>query len=287
MAATSGRGFYADVQQFRITDTVTLSCFQPPCGGSPFLLHAGDSMLMIDTGYGIYHEDMMALFARYGLGDPRKLTSIIVTHADADHAGASGFFSVPVFMHEGTHRIIETNDRSYGQQNELSALNAFYTRMVNLFSRYRTPQDIRHFGPPSGTKRGIFPVIGTVGFAGITLEVLDGLGGHCHGQVFLYSRGHGLLFTADSVINFTSMSKERAEYSSLAAFLIGSVNVDSDHAKAERTALLALAAETDETLKGTGRRCLICCGHGEVSVLENGKLVSAGSVEKYTAGTTG
>jgi hypothetical protein len=83
------------------------------------------------------------------------------------------------------------------------------------------------------------------------------------------------------------MTKERGEYSSLAAFLIGSVNVDSDHAKAERAALLALARETDTALAGSGRRCLICCGHGEVSVLENGKLVSAGSVEKYTAGTTG
>jgi len=284
MAATTGSRFYADVQQFPVTGTVTLSCFQPPCGGSLYLLHTEDEILMIDTGYGIYHDDMMAMLARYGLGDLRKLNRIVVTHADADHAGASGFFSVPVLMHEGTQRIIETNDRSYGQQNELSALNAFYTRMVNLFSHYRTPKEIRPFGQPDGTKRGIFPVIGTITFAGITLEVLDGLGGHCHGQVFLHSREHGLLFTADSVINFASMTKERAEYSSLAAFLIGSVNVDSDHAKEERTALLALAAETDAAIKESGRQCLICCGHGAVSVLKDGKLAAAGEIRKYEAG---
>ena len=113
----------------------------------------------------------------------------------------------------------------------------------------------------------------------VELEVLDGLGGHTHGQVFLYSRDHGLLFTADGLINFASLTKERADYSSLAAFLVTSVNVDSEYAKKERVALLALAQETDAALSGTGKRCLVCGGHGAVSVVENGKLAVAGTIE--------
>ena len=111
MNRTNGHGFYADVQRFSVTDTVTLHCFQPPCGGSLFVLSTPDEMVMIDTGYGIYHDSVMAMLAQYGLGEEKKLSRIIVTHADADHCGAAGFFTVPVFMHEGTLDILKTNNR--------------------------------------------------------------------------------------------------------------------------------------------------------------------------------
>jgi glyoxylase-like metal-dependent hydrolase (beta-lactamase superfamily II) len=281
MKATSGGTFYADIQKFPLTGTTTLFCFQLPCGGNVFLIRAGDDMVMVDTGYGIYHHDIMKMLSRYGLADFSCLSRIIVTHADADHCGAAGFFSVPTLMHEGTREIIRTNNRAYGSRNEDSVLEAFYTKMINLFSKFKTPSDIRCFEGSAGATRGIFPVIGTVETGGITLEVLESLGGHTFGMIFLYSREQGLLFAADSVINFASLSKERADYSSLAAFLVTSVNVDSERATKERKALLELARETDESLKMSGKRCLICGGHGAVSVLENGKLVPAGAVERY------
>jgi glyoxylase-like metal-dependent hydrolase (beta-lactamase superfamily II) len=283
MKATSGSNFYAAVQQFAITPDTTLYCFQPPCGGSVFLIRTPEELVMIDTGYGIYHPDVIAMFSRYGAGDIRKLSRIIVTHADADHCGASGLFAVPVYMHRDTLEILRTNNRAYGSRSQESVLEEFYTKMINLFSRFAIPSDIRCFPGPAGLTRGIFPVIGTVRTGGLELEVLEGLGGHTCGQVFLYSRAHGLLFAADSVINFASLTKERADYSSLAAFLVTSVNVDSDRAKQERIALMALAGETDRALASTGRRCLICGGHGAVSVLENGKLVPYGAIEHYEA----
>jgi glyoxylase-like metal-dependent hydrolase (beta-lactamase superfamily II)/ACT domain-containing protein len=281
MNRTNGPGFYADVQRFFVTDKVTLHCFQPPCGGSLFVLSTPCEMLMIDTGYGIYHDSVMAMLAQYGLGEERKLSRIIVTHADADHCGAAGFFTVPVFMHEGTLDIIRTNNRAYGSTSDHASLDEFYTKMINLFSKFNTPMDTPCFGKPDDTMRGIFPVIGRFEIGDVPFEVLDGLGGHTYGQVFLYSREYGILFTADSVINFGSMTKERADYSSLAAFLVTSVNVDSGLASLERKGLLALSQETDAALSGTGRHGLICGGHGAVSVVENGKLAVAGTIERY------
>jgi glyoxylase-like metal-dependent hydrolase (beta-lactamase superfamily II) len=287
MNRTNGPGFYADVQRFPVTGLVTLHCFQPPCGGSLFMLSTPGEMIMIDTGYGIYHDSVMAMLARYGLGEGKKLSRVIVTHADADHCGAAGFFTVPAFMHEGTLDILKTNNRSYGSRSDHASLDEFYTKMINLFSRFNTPEDIRCFGPAEGTTRGIFPVIGRFTIGDIELEVLDGLGGHTHGQVFLYSKDRGLLFTADGAINFASLTRERADYSSLAAFLVTSVNVDSERASKERKALIALAQETDAALAGSGRRCLLCCGHGAVSVVENGKLAVTGTIERYGAGKSG
>lgn len=283
MNRTNGPGFYADVQRFPITPAVTLHCFQPPCGGSVFLLTAPGDTVMIDTGYGIYHDAIMAMLSNYGIGDPSALSRIIVTHADADHCGGAGFFSVPAFMHPGTLEIIRTNNRACGSRSDHASLDEFYTRMINLFSRFNTPSEIRTFDAFGGAKRGIFPIIGRFAIGDVELEVLDGLGGHTHGQVFLYSRDHGLLFTADSVINFSSLTKERADYSSLAAFLVTSVNVDSTNARNERKGLLDLARETDTALSGTGRRCLICCGHGAVSVLDGAQIITAGTIERYRA----
>ena len=101
------------------------------------------------------------------------------------------------------------------------------------------------FPRDTGITRGGFPVIAEVSAGDLGFEVLEGLGGHTVGQVFLFCPEEGLLFAADSLINFASLSAERAEYSSLAAFLVTSVNVDSDLAKKERQLLLELAGETD------------------------------------------
>ena len=252
MGATIRDRFYADVQKFQITEQCTLFCFQLPCGGNIFLIATGDEKVLIDTGYGIYHQDVLSMLSRYDPGNERQVTRIIVTHADADHCGAAGYFTAPVFMHEGTLAIIKKNNRAYGSRSENSVLEEFYTKMINLFSHFNSPAETECFSQHRVKMRGIFPVIGFVTIGDVELEVLEGLGGHTCGQIYLYSQKEGLLFAADSLINFSSLTKERADYSSLAAFLVTSVNVDSDLAKKERKALLEIASETDTILSKTG-----------------------------------
>jgi glyoxylase-like metal-dependent hydrolase (beta-lactamase superfamily II)/ACT domain-containing protein len=281
LRATTGKNFYADVQKFVVTARVDLFCFQLPCGGNIYVLSSGKACVMIDTGYGIYHDDIMAMFSHFDLGDQDRFTRLVISHADADHCGAGGFYSAGALMHSGTRDIIKTNNRAYGSKSEHSVLEAFYTKMINLFSRFCPPRKITCLPPAGSTTRSIFPVLKTITLGDVSLEVLEGLGGHTHGQIYLYSRDEGLLFTADAVINFSSLTQERASYNSLADFLVTSVNVDSDLARRERKALLELAADTDQYLAVLKKRCRICCGHGAVSVLENGKLVSTGEVIRY------
>ncbi|HDH41132.1 MAG TPA: hypothetical protein ENG12_01815 [Candidatus Altiarchaeales archaeon] len=61
-----------------------------------------------------------------------------------------------------------------------------------------------------------------------------------------------------------------------------SVNVDSEKARLERRALLDLAAEVDEDMSARGGRCLLCCGHGAVSILSGDGMETYGRVERYT-----
>jgi glyoxylase-like metal-dependent hydrolase (beta-lactamase superfamily II) len=128
LGITTREKIYAEVQKFPLTESSTLFCFQLPSSGNIFLIATAGENVMIDTGYGIYHPDVMAMLSRYGCGDERKISRIIITHADADHCSAAGFFTAPVFIHKGTLAIIKKNNRAYGSRCEHSVLEEFYTK---------------------------------------------------------------------------------------------------------------------------------------------------------------
>jgi len=279
---TSGRGFYADIQRIKIEKGIELFCFQMPCGGNIFILNTPEEMLMIDTGFGIYYSDVVRMFQHYGLGDLNRLSRIFITHADADHAGAGGFYNTPSYMHQGTVEIIEKANRAYGSRVEGYILEEVYTKLINLFSKFTPPKKIETFPMQVLGLRNIFPIIYRFQVGPLNFEVLESLGGHLYGQVFFFCPEYGLLFTGDSLMNFKSFTSERKRFNTLAKILMTSVNVDSEIAAKEREALLEIATETDAQLAAQGRRCLICGGHGTVSVLKEKELEVYGEVEHYT-----
>lgn len=286
---TSGGNFYAYVQRVRIKDDIELFCFQPPCGGNIYLFDTPFERVMIDTGYGIYFQDIVNMLQHYGLGDLSRLKRIYITHADADHCGAAGCFPAPSYLNRETFLITRETSRAYGSSNQGCILEEVYTKIINLFSKFNPPADIVLFPEVSVSdekieKRGAFPVIAKFRIDDLEFEALAGMGGHMHGEVFYLCPEEGLLFPEDAMINFRSLSSDRTEYNLLADYLMTSVNVDSKLAREERQALLSLISEIDGKLAGKGKKCLICCGHGSISVLEDGKLVEYASSERYTAG---
>lgn len=236
---------------------------------------------MVDTGYGIYFPEIYSLICQLVVGGEKKISRILITHADADHCGAGGFYQAKAFMHPGTLDIIKVSNRGYGSRNESSILEEVYTTLINLFSRFNPSGDIELYPTNALRARGIFPVISSFRLGNNEFEVLESLGGHIHGQIYLYSAGLGVLFCADTVINFDHITPERARYNSLAHIIVTSVNVDSDIAKKERKALLKLAAETNGDFFEDRRTCLVCGGHGPVSVLEAASLVPYGEISSY------
>lgn len=283
-----GEDFYADVQRVKIKDEVELFCFQLPCGGNIYFFDTPSERVMIDAGYGIYYRDVLNMFQYYGIGDLSRLKRIYITHADADHCGAAGFFPVPSYLNRETLLVMKETSRAYGSSNQGCILEEVYTKIINLFSRFTPPSDTILFsdipqleGPVE--KRGAFPVISRFKIGDLSFEALAGLGGHMHGELFYFCPEEGLLFPQDAIINFKSLSPERTEYNILADYLMTSVNVDSKLAREERNALLSLISDINEKLLEKNKKCLICCGHGSISVLEGGKLVEYTSSEKYTA----
>ena len=286
---TSGENFYADVQRVRVKHDTELFCFQLPCGGNIYFFDTPSERVMIDTGYGIYYQDVVNMLQHYGLGDLSRLSRIYITHADADHCGAAGCFPVPSYLNRDTFLITRETSRAYGSSNQGCILEEVYTKIINLFSRFTPPSNIVLFPEISRSgktieMRGAFPIIARFKIGSLDFEALAGLGGHMHGEIFYLCLEEGLVFPEDAVINFRSLSPDRTEYNVLADYLMTSVNVDSKLAREERNALLSLISEIDGELAKKGKKCLVCCGHGSISVLENGKLVEYANSERYIAG---
>lgn len=278
---TCNESFTAEIQQIPVTDGMTLMCFQLPGGGSIYLLDTPDELVMIDTGYGIYHDDVMQMFDALHIRI-EKLSYIILTHGDTDHCGAAGFFHVPVLTHEGTRTVIRTNNRATGSINEDWIVEEVYTQMINLFGRM-TPGDTFTLFPRAGDEylEG-FAVLDRIIIGGHEFMVLESHGGHQQGLIYLYSRDAGVLFTSDTVLNLADLTEGRTRYNGFAVYLVTSVNVDPALVKNERTALTALARKADALMhERKGRPLYICCGHGPVSVFSNGGLTPAKEIIHY------
>ena len=229
---TTGENFFADVQRVKISDGIELFCFQLPCGGNIYLFDTICERVMIDTGYGIYYQDVVNMLQHYGLGDLGRLKRIYITHADADHCGAAGYFSAPSYLNRETLLITRETSRAYGSSSQGCILEEVYTKIINLFSRFNPPSNVILFPEISQAekiieKRGSFPVVALFRIGDLNFEALQGLGGHMHGEILYICPEEGLIFPEDALINFKSLSPDRTEYNVLADYLMTSVNVDS------------------------------------------------------------
>jgi glyoxylase-like metal-dependent hydrolase (beta-lactamase superfamily II) len=277
---TTGAGFYSIYQELPLSTGGSLFCFQLPCGGSVYVLRNQGRLAMFDTGFGIYHREIVEMLAHVGL-DPRDIEGLYITHADADHSGGGALFDAPAQMHPGSMDIIREANRAYGSQMQGSILGEVYTKLINLFSQFNPPTNVRLLSAGTGGSMKGLAVLEEMDICGIPFTVLESLGGHLHGHVFYLSEEAGLLFTGDCLINFDSLTPEMEEFASLAKNLMTSVNVDSDKARQERKALLEIAKDVDLSLAERGRRLRLCGGHGAVSVLEGNGLKVLDTTMRY------
>ena len=285
LGANTGKNFTSDYQKIPLTANITFYSFQLPGGGNLNIFDAGeDGKMVLDTGYGCFFNDCDKMLEKVGVDGFFDTRVVICTHADADHCGAAGYFKMMPLMHPTCKAILDAGTRNYGSVNDLDLLEKFYTTSINTMSRMNVPDKVIECGTEPIGMRGLFPIIEKISFAGMEFEVWESLGGHIAGQLLLFEPNLGMLFTSDAFINFATLSKERADYCSIADSMIGSVNVDSEIARTERKELTRLAVELDAELKKNGKYLLICCGHGAVSKIdENGNLVPASELIHYSA----
>ncbi|MGD8352306.1 MAG: MBL fold metallo-hydrolase [Nitrospirota bacterium] len=241
---------------------LTLSVFRLPTGGNLSILDGGERV-MIDGGYGVYYEDVKGMLRESGI-EPGSIERIYVTHADADHAGLSGYFEeefgTPVYMHRDSEAIIEGEDRSRGSETQLGELNRHFTLLVNGFTRPRFPKNWTPFGSGNPEEAHGFRVVDSFDVGGHEFRVVESLGGHIPGQVFLVGPDSGLVFTGDYLLLVESLSAEEREVLNLPKFMMTSTNVDSSVFRKEMGMLRDLIVRLDSELDGGA---VVVPGHGD------------------------
>ena len=48
--------------------------------------------------------------------EEKKVSKILITHADADHSGAGGYLQIKAYMHPETKKILQQTTRAYGSK---------------------------------------------------------------------------------------------------------------------------------------------------------------------------
>ena len=258
----------------RITDRVRLYMLACPTGGNAYLFRVdggsgGEEFVFLDTGYGLFFPDVVDWMSAHGM-DPERISRAYLTHADADHAGWGSFlkerYGTEVFMHADCRGVMDNENRAWGSGTRLMALNGLFTTLVSRFTSMRPVPEFKVFSAQGGGQVetvGGFKVLDAFVVGDVAFDVLEAFGGHVPGQVFFLSKGHGLLFSGDHLIDVLSLSDRTKSTLSLARFLMTSTNVDSRAFMREMLQLQDIMRGLERTLAPEGGQARVFPGHGE------------------------
>jgi glyoxylase-like metal-dependent hydrolase (beta-lactamase superfamily II)/acetolactate synthase regulatory subunit len=270
-----GSNFKADIEKVKISDIVSLYCIQPPCGSNTYVLDTADELVLIDTGYAIYADEMLSIFIKLFPDWDKRSKKIYITHADVDHCGLlSKLECVKICLNEKSAESLRRQSIGIPDYRENNDFGLGYSKLSRIISGYTPPRTERFDIIDNNTPKEHNELlhIGNFTIADLEFDVLEGSGGHLYGEMVFVCRKIGVAFTGDNLVNISGFSPDRWEFNSLAPYLMRSVNIDSEKATDMRNQIISLVEEIGNTNK---KPCIICGGHGPISILKDGKIVSA------------
>ncbi len=253
--------FKPRITTHQLTEETTLTVIEPPCGSNTYVLRNGDALLFVDSGMGIFSDEMITelreMFPAFFSMD--KL--MLVTHADADHCGLLSVI-------EGAEILVNkwNADRLCNMARPISdedAYNYCYARLSRIITDFVAPdaKDIRVIGGEQTVEHDDFLLLGQVKFGDIELELYEGPGVHSKGETVILCREPKLLFTGDLYSNTKDVTPERGEFNAIAPF----VQTDSED---ELERLTDARSKLGAIMDSIGRSGMIVCGgHGNIKRL--------------------
>lgn len=210
--------FHPRITAHQLTEETSLTVIEPPCGSNTYVLRNGDDLLFVDSGMGIFSDEMITeLWETYPAFFSMRKT-MLVTHADADHCGLlSEMENAEIVVDRRTADALFDMARPTG---DTDAYDYCYGRLCRIITDYVAPDRgiIRIIGD-APESRSDFVLLDKIGFGDIELEVYEGPGEHTKGQTVVICRNPKLLFTGGLYSNTKDVTPERAEYDRIAPFM--------------------------------------------------------------------
>lgn len=271
-----GDNYKVDIEKLRVNDRVTLYSIQPKCGSNTYVFDTGDEYVFIDNGYAIYKNEMRHVFNELFPDWESRKRRVYITHADVDHCGLLSIFkSDEIYLNQKSYDSFKRQLKGLPDFRENTELGLGYSKISRIISGYRPPDlegvHIIDSGTPEEHSELI--KIADMYVADLDFEIYEGSGGHVYGEMVFVCEKAGIVFTGDILVNIHGFSKERAEFNSLAPYLLKSVNIDSQKANEMRKKVVEIIESISEK---NHRPCIFCGGHGPLSEVVDGKPVKMG-----------
>lgn len=274
-----GDNFRADIEKIKISEAVTLFSIEPPCGSNTYVLETRGELVLIDTGYAIYSGEIFNIFNKLFYDWEKKIKRIYITHADVDHCGLlSKLQSADICLNQKSADSLKRQYLGIPDNREHNEIGYGYSKLSRIISGYIPPNPDRFKVLDENTPEEHEELlhIGNFEVEGLSFDVLEGSGGHVGGEMVFACKEYGIIFTGDILVNISGFTPERAEFNSLAPYLMRSVNIDSRKATEMRKQVIS-AAEKISTCNQ--KPCIVCGGHGPLSIIKGGKLVNMENAE--------
>ena len=247
-----GAGFVPEYFVRDLGGGLRLHLLEPPCGSSIHVLESEDDLLFVDGGFSCYAEQTMDFLSERI--DMSKKRVLALTHSDIDHTGIAPYFD-RIVCSAVTLDCFVSEERGGQPFRERNPKHAPYYRLSRIIAGHVPPESRRmeSLGRRSEKDEGeVYGRIGTLDACGVRFDVYEGNGGHVWGDTVYACPDLGLVFTGDDLVNIRDISKDQYEFNMLAPYLMQSVNMDSQKARACRRRI-------GEMFEGY----LVCPGHGE------------------------
>jgi len=264
VASRKGDKFDAKISKYEISSNITLNVIMPPCGSNTYVFETAEELILIDTGFSIYAEEMLKIFEKLFRGFINRKKKILITHADVDHCGLLCVLNdADIYLNQKSADSLikqRNGEPDYREQNNFSV---GYSKLSRIITNYQppAPDKFNIIGKDVPESHEDLILIDTLKFNELEFEVYEGSGGHLYGEMIFLCRKHRIIFTGDIYVNAEGLSEEQAEFNSLAPYLMTSVNSNSEFAKNMRKAVFKLIDNIGQN------DFIICGGHGNVQIL--------------------
>ena len=264
-----GAAFHAQLSCMRLSPQVRMTVIEPPCGSNTYILESPEGLTLIDSGFAVYAEEMLALLRQLFPQWQQQKKRLLITHADVDHCGLLSVLGEgKIWLNRKSGEALALQAAGLPDKREEKEQCMGYSRLSRIVSWYHppAPERFHYFDEKDCGEHDQLLEIGSFQVGDMTFEVWEVSGGHLPGEMAFFCRDRGVAFTGDIVVNIAGFSPELREFSKLAPELMTSVNLDSRKAKAMRFGVLELLGQSPV------QPVLLCGGHGPAAWCENGAL---------------
>ena len=239
LAKFKGDQFVPRITTHRITEKTEIVLIEPACGSNTAIIKSGGEVLVVDSGYACYQNEMLPILRDFIPGFDTMHKRLLLTHADVDHCGLMNLFD-EIIVSEKSARSLRNERCGENGFREQNPLHRPYVNICKILTSYEmvNPEKLSVPWPDIPNLRTPLAQIGFLEIGDLNFEVYEGKGGHLPGEIVLIDYNNNIAFTGDIYINTHGLTAEQAAYNQYAPILMTSVDTDAGLCAEQRKAIM-------------------------------------------------